>query len=417
MLYLESFKMALQAIGAHKLRSLLTLVGIIAGVAAIIAVMTGVSVVQHQMEDELSVLGSRTFQAQKYPPSGFQNNRDRNFREIAAWPPLTVEDADLIRQKVAGVDMVGAELWYYNHRVSYRGESTEPIVMICGGTPEYPPNNTHYVQYGRNISHEDVRVGREVVVIGYAIAQQLFPFTDPVGREVRIDGRKFTVQGVFAEKKSAMGGNYDNYVLMPISVAKKIYGTRDRFGNLNSVNITIRVVDPAEMGDVQERTRAVLRTARHVDPRDPDNFFFFSSDSQIKAFNAASANLKKGAFVLGIVALVVAGIGIMNIMLVSVTERTREIGIRKALGATRRSIRLQFLLEAIVLCNVGGVIGVLAGFGLGNLVTAFTEFAVHVPTEWAVWGLVFCTVVGITFGMWPALRASRLPPIEALRYE
>jgi len=417
MLLLESFRMALHAIGAHKLRSALTLVGIIAGVAAIIAVMTGVSVVQHQMEAELSVLGSRTFQAQKWPPRGFQNDRDHDFREIAAWPPLTVEHADLIRSAVEGVDMVGAELWYYNHRVSYRGESTEPVVMICGGTPEYPPNNTHYVELGRNIGHEDVRVARPVVVIGHAIARQLFPFVDPVGKEVRIGGRSFTVQGVFAEKKSATGGNYDNYVLMPITVAQKVYGTRDRFGNVNSVNITIRVVDPSEMEEVQERVRAALRIARGVGPREPDTFFFFSSDSQIKAFNTASAGLKKGAFVLGIVALVVAGIGIMNIMLVSVTERTREIGIRKALGAKRGSIRLQFLLEAIVLCNLGGIVGVAIGFGLGNLVSAFTEFAVHVPLEWAIRGLAFCTVVGIVFGMWPALRASRLPPIEALRYE
>jgi len=166
-----------------------------------------------------------------------------------------------------------------------------------------------------------------------------------------------------------------------------------------------------------EETRAVLRAARGLSPRDEDNFFFFTTDSQIRAFNTATANLKKGAFVLGIIALVVAGIGIMNIMLVSVTERTREIGIRKALGARRSAILFQFLLEAIVLCNIGGVLGVAVGFGLGNLVTAFTDFAVHVPLEWAVRGLLFCTFVGLVFGMWPAIRASRLTPIEALRYE
>jgi len=161
----------------------------------------------------------------------------------------------------------------------------------------------------------------------------------------------------------------------------------------------------------------VLRAARGLSPRDEDNFFYFTSDSQIRAFNTATAGLKRGAFVLGIVALVVAGIGIMNIMLVSVTERTHEIGIRKALGAKRRAILFQFLLEAVVLCNIGGVLGVAAGFGLGNLVTVFTEFAVHVPSEWAIRGILFCTVVGIVFGMWPAMRASRLVPIEALRWE
>jgi putative ABC transport system permease protein len=166
-----------------------------------------------------------------------------------------------------------------------------------------------------------------------------------------------------------------------------------------------------------EQTRAVLRAARGLSPRDPDNFFFFTSDSQIKAFNQASAGIKTGAFVLGIVALVVAGIGIMNIMLVSVTERTREIGIRKALGAKRRAILIQFLLEAVILCNIGGLIGVTVGFGLGNLVAVFTEFEVHVPLEWAVIGLLFCTAVGLVAGMWPAVRASRLLPIEALQHE
>ena len=417
MVWIESFRMALRALGAHKLRSALTLVGIVAGVAAIIAVMTGVSVVQNQMEAELSVLGSRTFQAQKFPPQGFENDRERNFREIAAWPPLTEEHADLIRERVEQADQVGAELWQFNSTASYRGDTTEPVVMICGGTPEYAANNTHYVALGRNLSNEDVRVGREVVVIGHVLAQTLFPFIDPIGKEIKVDGRPYTVQGVFAEKKSAMGGSYDNYVLMPITVFRKAYGARDRFGGERSVNITVMVQDPAMMEDAIEETRHVLRTARGLSPRDEDTFFFFSSDSQIRAFNTASAGVKKGAFVLGAVALVVAGIGIMNIMLVSVTERTREIGIRKALGARRRVILFQFLIEAVVLCNIGGVLGVAAGFGLGNLVAAFTDFAVHVPGEWIVRGLLFCTVVGVVFGMWPAIRASRLAPVAALGWE
>ncbi len=152
-------------------------------------------------------------------------------------------------------------------------------------------------------------------------------------------------------------------------------------------------------------------------PGEDDNFDIFTNDSQIKQFNQATRGVKLGAFVIGIIALVVAGIGIMNIMLVSVTERTREIGIRKALGAKRRQVLAQFLLEAIVLCNFGGVLGVLLGFALGNLVTIFTGFPIHVPVEWAVNGLLFCTAVGLTFGMWPAMKASKLAPIEALRWE
>jgi putative ABC transport system permease protein len=415
--FIESFRIALESIAAHKLRSFLTLIGIIAGVAAIIAVMTGVSVIQHQMEDELSVLGTRVFQAQKWPPRGFGNRDNRDWRKIQRFPPLTVEHADMIREKVSNVDLVGAELWGYRARAGYRDITTEPVNVICGGTPEYSENNTHFVELGRNITHEDVRVARRVVVLGHAVANELFPFIDPIGKTIRVDGRKYIVQGVFAERKSATGGNFDNYILMPITLYKKVYGSRDRDGNPVSVNITIRAVSNEVLEDALEETRAVLRSVRGVLPLDEDNFFFFTSDSQIEAFNRATADLKTGAFVLGIIALLVAGIGIMNIMLVSVTERTQEIGIRKALGAKRRTILTQFLMEAVVLCNIGGVLGVMVGFGLGNLVTAFTEFTVHVPLEWAVRGLVFCTVIGVVFGMWPAARASRLVPIEALRYE
>jgi putative ABC transport system permease protein len=225
------------------------------------------------------------------------------------------------------------------------------------------------------------------------------------------------VQGVFAEKKSATGGQFDSYVLMPISVWTDMYGVRDEGGRPRSIFITVRSRLGVPLEEALEETRSVLRAARGLSPRDRDTFHWFTSDSQIRAFNDATAGVKTAAFVLGIVALVVAGIGIMNIMLVSVTERTKEIGIRKALGAKRTAILLQFLMEAIVLCNIGGIIGVLIGFGIGNVVTLFTDFAIHVPVDWAVRGVIFCSVVGLVFGMWPAIRASRMAPIDALRYE
>ena len=406
----------LAALSAHKLRSSLTLLGIIAGVAAIISIMTGVSVVQTTMEKELSVLGSRTFQVQKYPPHGF-DNQQKDFRRIGTWPPLTYEHVKLLREKARTVDLVGAEHWGYNVAASFEGRKTEPNLMVCGGTPEYPENNTHFVELGRNITIEDVEVARRVVVIGPAVADELFPFEDPVGRTVKVDGVKYEVQGVFATKKSAFGGGFDRYILMPITVYERVYGPRDREGNLRSVNITVRARSPELLQDAVEETRSLLRSARGLTPRDEDNFFFFTNDSQIKSFNQATRALKIAAFVLGMVALVVAGIGIMNIMLVAVTERTREIGIRKALGAQRRAILAQFLAEAVVLCNIGGALGVLVGFGLGNITTLFADFEVHFPMDWAVYGLLFCSLVGLLFGMWPAIRASRLQPIEALRYE
>jgi len=315
------------------------------------------------------------------------------------------------------VDLVGDEIWDLGYSVEFAGESTNPNVSICAGTPEYPPNNTHYVGLGRNLSPMDIKSARKVAVIGFSIGQKLFPFVDPIGKTVRMDGHKYRVIGVFDEKKSAFGGNFDNYVLIPVSTYLKSYGMLDARGFSRSVNITVRAKRPELIRDAIEETRQVVRRMRGVRPDEPDNFDFYSSESMISEFNTMTSGVKAAAFVIGIIALVVAGIGIMNIMLVSVVERTREIGIRKSLGAKPRDILSQFLLEAVILCNIGGVIGIGAGFGLGNVMTLFTEFENNVPLEWAVIGILFCSAVGIGFGLLPAIRASRLHPIDALGFE
>ncbi len=411
----ELFSHCLRSLLANRLRSALTLVGIVLGVASIIAVMTALALVQATFEHEMSVLGSQTFQVQKWPAGGFASDAVR--RAAMRRPPLTLREAALIRDQVPTVDIVGSELWDFGYAVEYKGESTNPNVSIVGGTPEYAPNNTHYVGLGRNVSPMDIRSAARVAIIGQGIAKKLFPFSDPIGRDVLVDHRKYEVIGVFDEKKSAFGGNFDSYVLIPVTTFLEVYGPLDRNGMARSVNITVRSTTPALLDDAIEQTRQLLRRERGVRPGEPDNFDFFNSASLITQFNKMSAGIKLAAFLIGIVALIVAGIGIMNIMLVSVTERTREIGLCKALGARASTIRTQFLLEAVILCNIGGVVGVILGFGLGNLVAVFTHFEPRVPLEWAVIGLLFCSAVGIGFGMLPAVRASRLDPIDALRYE
>ncbi|HEX5030422.1 MAG TPA: ABC transporter permease [Candidatus Eisenbacteria bacterium] len=411
----DTLRMCCQALVANKLRSTLTLVGIVAGVASIIAVMTAISVVQGTMEREMSVLGAQTFQVQKWPAGGFASQEYR--RKAMKRPPLTLENAQAIRDHAQTVDLVGSELWDFGFSASYKGITSNPNISICGGTPEYPPNNTHYVGVGRNLEAIDIKAARKVAVIGYALAQKFFPYTDPIGKKIRVDGRAYEVIGVFDQKKSAFGGGFDTYVLIPATTFVNTYGLVGRDGFPRSVNITVRAKTPELLDDAMEETRQILRRDRGLRPGQEDNFEFFNSTSLITQFNKISMGVKLAAFVIGIIALVVAGIGIMNIMLVAVTERTREIGIRKALGAPRASILSQFLLEAVILCNIGGIIGVMAGFGMGNLVAFFAHFDAHVPVEWAVIGLVFCSMVGVGFGMLPAMRASNLHPIEALRHE
>ncbi len=417
MLKMDTVLMSLQSIRSNKLRSSLTLVGIVLGVASIIAVMTGISVIQGTMEKEMSVLGTQTFQVQKWP-AGFSTPEER--RKAMRRPPMTLSDAQAIRDHVKSVDIVGSEIWDFGFKAEYRGEETNDNLAIVGGTPEYPQNNTHYVGHGRNISQMDVHASRRVVVIGHAIGQELFPFVDPVGRKIRVDDREYNVIGVFDEKKSAFGSQYDHYILMPVSTFLNTYGDVNRDGFERSVNITVHAKTPELVADAIEETRAVLRRVRGVRRGEEDNFEYFNSEGMIRQFNQMTAGVKTGAFVIGIIALLVAGIGIMNIMLVSVTERTKEIGIRKSLGAKPRYILRQFLLEAVVLCNFGGVIGVIVGFGIGNMMVKLgmsSSFETVVPMQWAVIGLLFCTAVGVIFGMLPAIKASRLNPIDALRYE
>jgi putative ABC transport system permease protein len=411
----DIFRMSVRAILSHKLRTALTLVGIVAGVASIIAVMTALAVVQGTFEREMSVLGAQTFQAQKWPAGGF--NSDAVRRRALRRAPLTLENAAAIREQVQSVDLVGSEIWEFGLVAEYGDQTTNPNVSVCGGTPEYPVNNTHYVGLGRNISQMDVRGARRVAVIGHGVAKRLFPFVEPMGREIRVAGREYEVIGVFDEKKSAFGGGFDNYVLIPVTTYTKGHGMIGRDGSVRSVNITVRAKTPELLEDAIEQTRQVLRRERGVKATDEDDFSFFSSGSLITQFNEMSRGVKIAAFIIGTIALIVAGIGIMNIMLVSVTERTREIGVRKALGAKPAGILAQFLMEAVILCNIGGVIGVALGFALGNVVCAFTDFEANVPLEWAVIGLVFCSAIGICFGLLPALRASRLHPVDALRWE
>ena len=411
---LDTFVMSLGAIRSNKLRSGLTLFGIILGVASIIGVMTAISVIQGTMEREMTVLGTQTFQIQKWP-NGFSSDEQR--REAMKWPPVTLEEAQAIRDNVQSVDLVGTEFWDGGKTASYNGYTTEPIVSLCGGSPEYAENNTHFIANGRNISRMDMLTAAKVVVIGNTLAEELFPFTDPIGKTIRVDGRKFEVIGVFEKKESAFGGPYETLALMPSDTYTNIYGMFFDNGFPRSANVTIHSKTPELLPDAIEEVRALIRRIRNVKHNEPDNFYYFTSLSQIDQFNESTKPVKIGAFVMGAVALIVAGIGIMNIMLVSVTERTKEIGIRKSLGAKRSNILVQFLFEAVVLCNVGGIIGIFLGFSLGNIMSAMTNFQANIPYEWALLGMGFCSFIGIVFGMLPAIKASKLNPIEALHYE
>lgn len=410
----ENLKMALNAVFANKLRSFLTLVGVVAGVASIIAVMTGIAVIQGKMEADMSQLGSGTFQVQKWPAIG---GPGQNWRKIMQRKPLTIEQANAIRERIRDADLVGAELWEQGSVLQHEEEKTNPNVSLAGGTPEFQINNNQLVGVGRFISEEDVKVGRNVIVIGTTIAKKLFPFKDPIDQIVKINGHKYTVIGIYEEMGASASGSGDNSACIPISAFVDQFGLKDNQGMPRSVNITVKARAGANVENVMEEVRGLLRQVRGVKPLDEDDFDMYSNDTMIRAFGEMTVIIKLVAIVMGGIALIVAGIGIMNIMLVSVTERTKEIGIRKAIGAKRKDIMQQFLIEAIVLCEIGGAIGIMVGMAIGNIVSILMSVPVKLPLDWAIIGLVFCSGIGIAFGIWPASKASKLDPIESLRFE
>ncbi|HTG45547.1 MAG TPA: FtsX-like permease family protein, partial [Verrucomicrobiae bacterium] len=244
------------------------------------------------------------------------------------------------------------------------------------------------------------------------LAQTLFPHASALGERVKFDGINYTVIGVLESKGASMGGNQDNFAVIPITTGLNRYGRSWR-----SLSILVQARDQASYDDTVEQVRGVLRNARKVRPGEPDDFELFSNESMISQFREFTLKVRVGVAVISSIALLAAGVGIMNIMLVSVTERTKEIGIRRAIGAKKRNILSQFVMEAIVLCEVGGVIGVILGVAAGNVAAYFLKVPPIIPIDWTIFGLLICSIVGIVFGTYPAVKASNLDPIESLRYE
>jgi putative ABC transport system permease protein len=400
--------MALHAIRANKLRSILTLIGIIVGIFSIISVMTAMGVLRNSIEEGITQLGANTFQIDRIE-RGFNNNR-RRWRNRK---PITYEQSLQVRNKATLALAVGIECWEFGKIVWWQGQKTNPSISVAGENLEGLVTNDWTVENGRGLSQQDMDLARNVVIIGKPVAEKLFPPSiSPVGQTVRIDGAWYEVIGVLQSKGGALGGNQDNLVIMPIFTFFQKYGKADR-----SFHIMVKALNREVVDDAIEESVSILRAARGLKPNEENDFGYFSNDSLVKQFNEFTLYFRLGALVISSIALLAAGVGIMNIMLVSVTERTREIGIRKAIGAQKRDIMQQFIIEAIILCQLGGILGIILGVIGGNVVSVLMEAPPVVPWDWAGIGFGVCTLVGLTFGIYPAWKASALDPIDALRYE
>ena len=402
--------MALGAIAAHKLRSTLTLLGVLVGVFSIIVVMTAMRVMQNNIERQIASLGSETFMVRKWPGT-FWGVSGGDYEKYWRRKNVTMDQGRRLTEKLTLPANVGIEATFWSGEIKTRDKTSAPMVRMYGETPGGFAAHNWDLAEGRLLMDADVDGTRNVCVLGGGLATNIFPNSSALGELIKVDGINYTVVGVLEIKGGSAGGDQDDFVAVPLTTCL------NRYGRWRSLNILVQPPNAAAFDATLDEVRGIMRVVRKVPPGKEDDFELASNTSMIEQFKNVTQSVRIGVLVISSIALMAAGVGIMNIMLVSVTERTREIGIRRAIGAKKRNIMVQFILEAIVLCEVGGAIGVLLGILGGNLLALFMQLPPVVPVDWVLLGLGICSLVGVIFGTYPAWKAANLNPIESLRYE
>jgi putative ABC transport system permease protein len=411
MRFREIIAMALTSLGANKLRSALTMTGITIGVFSVISVMTAIGALQSSIESGISFLGSNIFQFAKYPAS--INAGGRNQKKYENRHNITYRQALRYYQLMEGnAREICLKSFDFKGQAVYNGMKTTPSLTVAGSNKSFLIANSYTLAYGRNINDEDVAFARSVVVTGKMIEKRLFPHESPIGKTIRLNGHSFTVIGGLSEKGTAFGQSQDDICVIPITRFFENFGEANR-----TVNIATQSFSQETYNTTLDKGMGAMRIARGLRAEQENDFDLYSNDSLKSAFTAIAGVVRIGAFVISLIALVAAGIGIMNIMLVSVTERTKEIGIRKSIGARSRDILRQFLTEAVFISEAGGIIGIILGVVGGDLLAMWLQADLIFPFGWALAGLIVCSAIGIGFGYYPAYRAARLDPIDALRFE
>ena len=407
----DSFLMAMAALVAHKLRSALTLLGVLVGVFSIIVVMTTLRAMESNIERNFAQLGGDTFVVRKWPRVHFDSPAAG--QEYWRRKNISLEQGLALISRATLPRSIGLEQVIFMGNMTSPYSQGPPNVSLRGETPGSFPAQDWTVEEGRALVDSDVDSQRDVCVLGNSLARQLFPYGSALGEEVNYEGTKYSVVGVLEAQGTMSGGMQDNFAVIPITTGLTRYYRKQWI----NISILVQTAGQADYDATVDQVRGIMRVLRKVPPGKPDDFEIFSNDSVKDQIQSFTFKVRLGVSLVSSIALLAAGIGIMNIMLVSVTERTREIGIRRAIGAKKRNIMAQFILEAIVLCEVGGVIGVGLGIAGGNLAAKLLKLAPVIPVDWALIGLGICSLVGIIFGTYPAHKAANLDPIESLRYE
>jgi len=403
----EVFKQAFDSLWANKLRSFLTLLALVVGVFSVIVSTTAVAVLDNFFQNTMSIMGGDVINVSRTPSVQIGNSQrsDRNRRDI------TFKTAEQLQERLRLAENVSPDETFDRTKVSYGDEETEPTVRIVGSNEYYLGNNAYELRDGRNFSSEDIQYGRPFAIIGSDVQEVLFETSFPIGKNIRIGGQQYQVIGALDEKGSIFGQSLDEIVIIPYTTALSVYG-----GERN-IDIQVKAPTMEYIDAAIDEITGIMRVIRKVAPGMENDFEIETNDSLAGTFDQFTFILYAVGFVIGGITLFGAGIGVMNIMLVSVTERTREIGIRKAVGATKRAIVSQFLAETVFICQLGGLLGIVLGVLAGNGMALWIETDPVVPI-WAVLaGFLGMFVIGLIFGVYPAYKAAQLDPIESLRYE
>jgi len=405
-MFIENILLALNSIISNKMRSFLTTLGILIGVASIITVVALIQGIFASIDQQIQQLGSNIITIEPHMEvrsfADYMNNR----------PELTLEDADTLKRSISGITDL-APIIFQTSQIKYAGKTRN--TLIYGVHPQYQDINGQYVEQGRFLTDLDIEYHRKVVVLGQEIVDSMKLGDTPIGESILIGNVPFKIIGIMEKRGSFFRQSQDNFALIPLTSSLDLYG---RIAG-HFAYIQFRVADMNQLNNVKQQCSVILRRRHKIPENKPDDFKISTQEDIVKSFSKTTNVIT--AIVMGIVgiSLLVGGIGIMNIMLVTVTERTREIGIRKAVGATRKNILSQFLIEAVTLSFLGGAFGILLGMGLGNLAAhLIPNFPpAHTPL-WAIFlGFGFSTGIGILFGVYPAGKAAGLNPIDALRHE